>query len=184
MVTWICTADDSDLSPSWPNTTTFDKDMVEGASGNGNFTISVGAGLTLSASWITLSGVPNNNAFESGGTFTVEIDMNCGDADITGKCRCVRLDSSGNILGVRGAFTSTQVMDADRTFSPVAPTWSGVQSCSDRFAIEFEFVESSGMAGTVKINIRVTTAEIITNISKNVGACSAGFIHSQGMVIG
>jgi len=185
MATWIETADDSDLTPSWPSASVFDKDMIEGASGAGNFTFSIPASATRSAAFITIAGVPNNNAFEDGGTFTVEIDMNCGDADVDARCRCVRLDASGNILGVKGAFTGFQTMAADRTFSPVAPTWTGVESCSDRFAIEWEFVENAGMTANVKINIRVTTSEIITDISTDVGACvGGGFVHSQVVTVG
>jgi len=176
MVTYVQTADASDIAPSWPSTSLFDNDMIEGATGNGNFSISVPASTTRAGAFITVANKPNNNAFEDGGTQTVELDVMMGDADVTGKCRCVRVDSGGTILGVKGSFTSTQVMDVSRTFSPVSPTWTGVESCSDRFAIEFEFIESAGMNATLQFNIRVTTAEVISDISEEVGACVAAAV--------
>lgn len=173
MATYVETADDSDLAPSWPNTSIFDKDMIEGASGNGNFTVSVPASTTRSASWITVAGKPNNDDWSPDSTSqTVEINLNMGDVDVTGRCRIVRLSSTGTILQ-SGAFTGTQVMDVSRTFSPVSPVWTS-GACDDRLAIEFEFVESAGMNASLKFNIRTTTAEIIIDIAEDVAACAAG----------
>lgn len=183
MVTYVQTADDSDLTPSWGNTSIFDKDMVEGASGGGNFTVSVPASTTRSAAWITQANEPNNDTWENGGTQTVEIDLNMGDADVTGRCRIVRLDSSGTVLQ-SGVFTGTQVMDVSRTFSPVAPTWTGgEEACDNRLAIEFEFVESAGMNASLKFNIRVTTAEIITSITKDTSGCAAVASALQPLIV-
>jgi len=174
MATYIYTLDVSDLAPSWPQTTLFDYDMFTGASGAGSTNDSIPGSVLRSASFITLAGVPNNNDFENGGTITIRLDVSMGDPDFRGRCRCVRLDSSGNILGVKGAFTGLQVIDQDRTFTPVSPTWTGVESCSDRFAIEWEFENLDSMAHALKLNVRVTTADIVTDISEDVGACVGG----------
>jgi len=180
MPTYVQTADASDLAPSWANTSVFDTDMVTGATGGGNINVTIDASATRSASFITVSGKPNTDAAEDGGTQTVEIDLSMGDPDFTMKCRIVRLDSSGNIEE-SGSFTGTQVMDASRTFSPVSPTWGSAgdaEACSDRYAIEFEIVNADTMSHALKLNIRVTTAEVITDITEDGGTCSAptGFI--------
>lgn len=182
MPTYVQTADNSDLTPTWANTSVFDKDMSTGASGNGNFTFTVPASSTRSSAFITLSGIPDSDGWENGGTQTVEIDVNMGDADVTCRCRIVRLNSTGTILQ-SGSFTSTQVMSASRTFSPVAPTWTGgEEACGNRLAIEFEWVESVGMNATMKLNIRTTTAEVITDITENAGSCAVG-IATQPLIV-
>jgi len=188
MTTYVETADASDLAPSWANTSVFDNDMIEGASGGGNFSAVIPAGATRSASFITVAGVPNNDDWTPDSTTqTVEIDLMMGDADITGDCRIVRLSSTGTILQ-SGSFVGTQVMDVSRTFSPVSPVWTS-GACGDRIAIEFVFVETGGsMSGTMQFNIRVTTAEVIADIPEDVAACVAATalvahpIQTPGMV--
>ena len=171
MATYIYTGDDSDLAPSWANTTLFDYDMFTGATGGGSSNDSIPGSSTRSASFITLVDVPNSDAWESGGTQTIRLDVSMGDADFTGKCRVVRLSSTGTILQ-SGAFTGTQVINADRTFTPVAPTWTGgEEACGNRYAIEWEFVNADSMAHALKLNIRVTTADIVTDITEDGGTC-------------
>lgn len=174
MTVYVETADNSNITPTWPNTSVFDKDMVEGATGGGNFTVTIPSSATRSASWITIANKPNTDAAEDGGTQTVEVDLNMGDVDITGRCRIVRVDTNGNIEE-SGAFTGTQVMTAGtKTFSPVSPTWGtagDAEACSDRFAIEFEFVNAEAMNNSMKFDIRITDAEIITDITEDGGTC-------------
>ena len=180
MTTYVATADNSNITPSWANTSVFDKDMIEGATGGGNFTVTIPASSTRSASWITVVGKPNNDDWSPDGTTqTVEIDLNMGDSDVTGDCRIVRLQNDGTIVE-SGNFVGTQVMSAGtKTFSPVSPTWTS-GACDDRIAIEFVFVESAGMNANLKFDIRITTAEIIADIPEDVGACVAvGFITPQ-----
>lgn len=172
MVTYVQTADNSDITPTWPNTSLWDKDMVEGATGNGNFSISVPGSSSRSGSWITIANKPNNDDWSPDSTSqTVEIDLMMGDADVDGKCRIVRLSSTGTIIEF-GVFTAPQVMDISRTFSPVSPVWT-VGACSDRIAIEFDFINNASMSATIQFNIRTTTAEIIIDIPEEVGACAA-----------
>ncbi len=161
----------SDLAPSWPNASLFDNRMSTTES-TATQAFSVPAGTTRSASFITGAGVPNSDAWENGGTQTVGVDISSGDMDVTARCRIVRLDSSGNIQE-SGAFTATQTMQADRTYSPVSPTWT-TQTCSDRIAIEWEFVETGGhSAGGVTWNVGVGTLDtIVTDITENNGTCS------------
>ena len=129
MTTYVQTADASDIAPSWPLTSIFDVDMVEGATGAGDFTNSIPATSTRSASFITVANKPNSDAFEDGGTQTVELNVNMGDADFRGKCRMVRVSSTGTILGAKGAFTGVQTLVAGTfTFSPLSPTWTGTET--------------------------------------------------------
>lgn len=175
MPTYVQTADNSNRTPSWSNTSVFDKDMFTGAGTPSNFTVTIPASSTRSASFITVTGVPNSDAWEDGGTQTVELDVNMGDADFTGKCRIVRLDTDGNIEE-SGSFTGTQAITtgANLTFSPVSPTWEtagDANACGDRIAIEWEFVNSDTHNHSLKLDIRVTTAEVITDITENGGTC-------------
>lgn len=170
MTTYVETADVSDLAPSWANTSLWDNDMVEGASGGGNFSVSVPGSSTRSGSFITVAAKPNNDDWSPDSTSqTVETDLMMGSVDVTGRCRIVRLSPTGTILQ-SGAFTGTQVMDISRTFSPVSPVWTA-GACGDRIAIEFELVNSNGMNKTIQFNIRVTTAECIIDIPEDVAAC-------------
>lgn len=184
MVTYVETADNSDITPTWPSTSLFDKDMVEGATGSDNFSVSIPASSIRSASFITIANKPNSDAFEDGGTQTVELDVNMGDTDFRGRCRMVRLDSSGNILGVKGAFTSVQTLTPGTfTFLPVSPTWTGTKSCTDRLAVEWEFENLDVHSHTLQLLTRRASAEIITDITEDAGSCAGAatkFINQDG----
>ncbi len=109
----------SDISPYL----TGNREMSVGAGADGSFVVSLGTiEIFEDHGFITLVGVPNNDGWESGGTFTVEVEIDVGNHSIDGSVRIDRIDSDGNIIQ-SGSFTSTQAMNANRTFSPVAPTW-------------------------------------------------------------
>ncbi len=171
MPTYVEQTDNSDLSPSWPNTTAFDKEMSSGAGGDGSVVVSLLSSETKSGGFITPAGVPNSDGWESGGTWTVEIEVDVGNHQITARARCVRLSSTGTILQ-SGAFTGAQVLSATVTFSPVAPTWTGgEEDCANRLAIEVEFIENQVMANSVTIGLGTTANEVITDVDENQGAC-------------
>lgn len=174
MVTYIESDSNSDLSPSWANTTYFDLEMFDdGGETGGIFTGSIPASSLRSASFITVAGNPNNDNWEDGGTQTAELNISKGSMNLRGRCRIVRLSSTGTILQ-SGSFTGFQTLDtgAQLTFSPVAPTFTA-GACGDRIAIEFEFENTdSMMAQDLDINLGNTTTEVITDISKNSGGCA------------
>ena len=175
MVTYTAIQDDttSDLAPSWPNTTLFDNDMSVAANGTAGQVISLAVSEIRSASFISIAGEPNNDSWEDGGTWTVEITITTANMNIRGKCRCVKLDSSGNILGVKGAFTAFQTCQgSSKTFSPVAPTWTGTEACSNRMAIEWEWENiDTMMSQSATIATGTTTEEVITDITQDTGSC-------------
>ena len=121
---------------------------------------------TQSWGFITEANIPNNASWEDGGTWTVEYESITGSHQITGRCRCVRLDSAGNILQ-SGTFTGTQALNADRTFTLTNPSWTnGEEDSGNRLAIEFEFINNDTMNQSVQFGLNTLNNEVITNISK------------------
>lgn len=124
--------------------------------------------------FLTPSGKPNSDSWESGGTHTVEVQVETGDGDMTCDVRIGRCNSSGTILQV-GSFVGTQVMDLDRTFSPVAPTWTGgEEACGNRYFAELLFT-NNGAHGSHFIDVGLGTVanEAITDITEDNGTCAA-----------
>ena len=173
MPTYIEKTTVSDLSPTWPNTTAFDREISSGAGGDGSVVVSLSASETKSGGFITPAGVPNSDAWESGGTWIVEIEIDVGNHQVTARARCVRLDSAGNILQ-GGAFTATQTLDASRTFSPVAPTWTGgEEDCDNRLSVEMDLLENQGMANSVTIGLGTAANELTTDVAEDAGSCGS-----------
>ena len=187
MPTYIVKPTASNVSPSWPNTTQFDAEMSAGTGGTGGNAISLTSSQIKSGSYITVPDKPNNGAFEDGGTQTVEAVLSTASMNIRARCRMVKIDVSGNIIGVKGAFTAFQTFQANRIFSPVSPTWTGTEACTHRLVVEWEFENlDTMMTQSATLATGTVTEEIITDISENSGGCSApaGFAHSQVVVIG
>jgi len=132
-------------------------------------------GGTITRFFVTAAGVPNSDAWEDAGSQTVEIEIDTGDGDITGEVRVGRCDSSGTILQT-GNFTSTQAMDASRTFSPSAPTWTGgEEACGNRYFAEMLFTNNASHGNhSIDIGLGTIANEVITDITENTGGCSAG----------
>lgn len=167
MPTYVQQTTNSDLSPSWLNTTSFDKEISVGAGGDGSVVVSLSSDERQSAGLITPAGVPNTEGWENGGTWTVEIEIDVSNHQIVSRCRVVRLSSTGTVLQV-GSFSDLQTLSASRTFSPVAPTWTGGEDdCDNRLAIEIEFLEVQGMANSITVGLGTTANEVITDVSED-----------------
>lgn len=165
--TRICSDVNSDLSPF----AEFSKRATASES-DGSITVSIGGSATLIGGWIVESGKPNSDIWEDGGTWTLEIETDTGNMFVDGRARCVRLDSAGNVLQV-GAYTSAQDLGPDRTFSPVAPTWTnGEEACGNRLAIEFEMVETGGMPRTLVFGTGTVASELAEDITEDAGSCA------------
>lgn len=175
MPTYIQKTDNSDLAPSWPNTTAFDKVLSTGTGTDSTVTVSLTSSQTKSGGFITPAGVPNSDQWEDGGTWTVELEVTTGNHQITGNCRVIRLDSSGNIIQ-SGALIGTQNLDTTRTFSPVAPTWEAEEACGNRLAIEVVFVEGQNMANSVTLGNGTVLSEVVTDVVENAGGCAAAAV--------
>lgn len=123
--------------------------------------------------FVTEPGVPNNDAWENSGVWTVEVEIDTGDASYTCDVRVGRCDSAGNILQV-GSFIGTQAMDVTRTFSPVAPTWTGgEEACGNRQFVEL-LITNNNAHGSNSIDIGVGTAlnEVIDDLSVDTAGCA------------
>lgn len=174
MPTYVMQTTTSDLSLGGTAT----RDINTSTSTASEFTTSpANGGGTETHYFVTEANVPNSDSWESGGTWTVEVFLGVtgGDIDITCDVRVGRCDSSGTILQT-GSFVGTQAMDADRTFSPVAPTWTGgEEACGNRLFAELLFTNNAAHGGhTVGVEVNTVDNEVITDVTENAGTCSAG----------
>jgi len=164
MPTYIQKIINSDLTP-------FADINKEMSVGSGVDTLIAFSGITTSTpksfGFITISGVPNSTAWENGGTWTVEIQADISNAQINAQIRCIRLDTSGNILQ-SGVFTAIQSLQVDRIFNPVVPTWNGAEENVDnRLAVEILLTTVQSMDQSISIGLGTTDNEVVTTIMEN-----------------
>ena len=126
--------------------------------------------------FVTDAGVPNNDSWENGGTWSVGVEIDSGNALFTCDVRVGRCDASGNILQV-GSFIGTQAMDVTRVFSPVAPTWTGgEEACGNRQFVELLFTNNNAH-GSNTISVGVGSGlgnNVVDDLSVNTAGCMAG----------
>lgn len=122
--------------------------------------------------YVTEPNIPNSDAWENGGTQTVEVEIDAGDSSITCQVRVGRCDSGGTILQT-GSFTGTQTMDVSRTFSPVSPTWTGgEEACGNRYFVELLFTNNAAHGShSLDVGVGTTANEVITDITEDSGTC-------------
>jgi len=174
MPTYIQKIDASDLSLGGAAT----RVLSAGTGTDTNFVSSpANGGGTLTYFFVTDAGTPNSDSWESGGSHTVEIEIDVGNASYTGQVRVGRCNSGGTILQ-QGSFTATQAMDVSRTFSPTAPTWTGAQEdCGNRYFIEFLVTNNNAHgSNSITVGVGTTANEVVTDITEDAGTCSAGFV--------
>ncbi len=172
MPTYIQKTDNSDLSSVFAE---FNKVLSAGTGTDTGITISLTSSEVSAGGFITPAGVPNSDDWEDGGTWTVEIEVDTGNHQITANVRVVRLDDVGNVIQV-GSFIGAQALSSTVSFSPVAPTWEAEEDCDNRLAIEIQFTENQGMANSVTIGVGTTLSEVVTDITENLGGCLATFV--------
>ena len=171
MATYIQKVDASDLSLSGGTAT---RDLTTGTGTDTNFTANpANGGGTETHFFVTIAGVPNSDAWESGGTQTVEVEVDSGDGDIDCDVRIGRCDSSGTILQV-GSFVGVQDMSATRSYSPVAPTWTGgEEACGNRYFAELLFTNNAAHGNhSVDVGVGTTANEVVTDITETAGTCA------------
>ena len=167
MPTYIQKNINSDLTP-FPD---LNKEMSVGSGIDTSIAISgINTSTSRTLGFITPSGVPNSNSWEDSGTWTVEIQTDIGNAQVDAQLRCVRLDTSGNILQ-SGILTATQSLQQSRIFTPAVPIWNdGEESLSNRLAIAIFLTSMQVMDQSVSIGVGTTDNEVITNITENMTA--------------
>ena len=121
--------------------------------------------------FLAASGIPNNDSWESGGTWTVEYRSIVGNHKMQGRARCVRYDSVGNFLQ-SGATTAAQMLSANRTFTLINPTWNtGEEDVDNRLAVVLVVTNlDTTMIQSCTFGVNTLDEEVITNISLIVGA--------------
>lgn len=123
--------------------------------------------------FVTPAGVPNNDTWEDSGVWTVEVEIDNGNASFTCDVRVGRCGPTGTILQV-GSFIGTQAMDVSRTFSPAAPVWTnGEEACGNRQFVEL-LITNNNAHGANSIDIGLGTAanEVIDDLSVDTGGCA------------
>lgn len=172
MPTYIQKTGASDLTLSGGTAT---RDLTAGTGTDTIFnTAPANAGGQETHFFLTVAGVPNSDSWENGGTQTVEVEIVVGDGDITCNVRIGRCNSSGTILQV-GSFVGTQVMDQTRSFSPVAPTWTGgEEDCGNRYFAELLFTNNAAHGNhALDVGLGTIENEVVTDITEDNGTCTA-----------
>jgi hypothetical protein len=183
MTLFYATHNSAHVNPSWPYTTISNIELdnqTDSTTEPNSLLVSIPASGLKSAGFITKSTLPNNDNWESGGTWEQEIEITIAIMDIRGRCRAVMLNSTGSILQ-SGTFSDYQTFQtlSFRTFNFSAPTWTASQACTNLFAIEWEF-ENLNTMFTKETEIRYRSVsspqlyEILTDLSINTASCTGG----------
>jgi len=174
MAVYIAKDITSDVNPiTKDNTPLFDDvDMSTGAGTDGSRGASIPSQTLRSFAFITVAGVPNFDAWESGGIMTIELEVDAGNMNLRARVRIGRINSSGTVLQV-GAYTNFVTLNTSQILSPTSPTWTGAEeACGNRLFMEFE-VENTDtmMALTLTVGLGTLANEIVSNITENAGGC-------------
>ena len=169
MPTYIQKTTNSDLSPF----AEFNREISTGTGTDTGLVVSLSSSELVTGGFITPAGVPNSDDWEDGGTWTVEVEIDSGSHQVTARARVVRLDDVGTVIQV-GSYTSFQILDDNRIYSPVAPTWEAEEDCDNRLAVEIEFSENQGMANSVTLGLGTALNEVVTDITEDAGGCAGG----------
>lgn len=156
--------DTSDLSPF----TDVNRDLKD-ATTNDSANIIVNALDSVYHGWITESGVPNSDMWEDGGTWTVVLNVSAGNFALRGKCRAVRVSSSGTVLQTGNWNTQKILTAGTKTYTVVNPSWNNAEEDVDnRLAVEFEFSNNDEfMQQTLTIGLSDNDDRVDTNIAQN-----------------
>jgi hypothetical protein len=144
-------SDTSDLTPF-----TDENRSIKQATTTTTLTVSLASNETQYWGFTAESGVPNNERWEQGDTWTVEYRNITGNHQIQGRCRCVRLTNGGTILE-SGTWTAYQILTENRIFTPSNPNWNrDDEDASNRLAIEFEFDNVQAMSNSCQFGVNTT----------------------------
>lgn len=172
MPTYIQKTDASDLSLSGGTAT---RDLTTGTGTDTFFSVSpANGGGTETHYFVTVANKPNSDSWEDSGSYTVEVEIDTGDADIDCQVRTGRCNSGGTILQT-GSFTSTQTMDATRSFSVTAPAWTnGEEACGNRLFVELLFTNNASHGGhSIDVGVGTAANEVVTDVTEDNGSCTA-----------
>ena len=170
MPTYIQKTTASDLSLAGATAT---REMSSGTGADTSFNSApANAGGQETHFFVTVPNKPNNDDWEDGGTQTVEIEIDTGDAEMTADVRVGRVNAAGTIIQV-GSFVGTQALDIARTFSPVAPTWEAEEDCGNRLFVEV-LITNNAAHGSHAVDIGLGTAlnEVVTDVTEEASACA------------
>lgn len=182
MANYIHDSVNAHVTPSWPNTTAYDKQMItSGPTGaQVSFTLDeadVGPDQIQTGSAITAAGRPNSDAWENAGTWSLDLEVNVGNMNTRARIRAVMLTSTGTIReqGTFGSFVTTDAGSMNLTCT--APTWAPTEVCSDLAAIEVEHENTdthSSRSLTLDLgeNAGAGLNDAVTSVTEDQGTCA------------
>ncbi len=129
--------------------------------------------------FITLSGVPNSDAWEDGGTNTISFQNNGDNTTCNLSIRIISINSSGTILqtGSYGSPVTMGTSGSNNTVSCTSPTWSHTEACGNRLCIQLKFVDTRSHGSLQSYLMRTGQlsyySTLSSSVSEDAGTCTA-----------
>ena len=142
--------------------------MSDGTGADSTLTVTnVTSSTPKTVAFITPSGVPNSFEWDSGGTWTVTLDIDANNSNVLCKARCVRLTTAGSVLQ-NGDWTATQDLGGNKTFVPIAPSWDrDDDDPTNRLCVELHLSTALGTPQAVGIAMGEANDSIETDIEED-----------------
>jgi hypothetical protein len=155
----------------------FDNQITSIDDGN-TLAVTIAGQSTESSFGYTNAGTPNNADWENG-NWTVEVDVQTANMNITVEPRIDRVSSTGSFLEDSDATVSPQSMGTTgiRTFIFLGATWDA-GNASDRIRVEYVFVNSQHGEQSVTMNVDTTNSEVVGPIEDN----TVGAVETPGVL--
>jgi hypothetical protein len=136
-------------------------------------TVAAGGGAAQNFNFVTPQGQINSDAWESGGSMTVEVRTGTVNL-LRARVRVRRVNALGTVLQ-NGTLTAFQLLtnNTTHTFSPTVPTWTaGQEACGNRLVIQIQFDEAiANNGGSCEFVIGGANSEVVSTITENNGNC-------------
>lgn len=150
------------LEPGTETASTFNVSIASGGANENYF-------------WVTPQGQINSDAWESGGSITIELRTS-GGSNCRARARVARMNRNGTIIqnGTLTAFQTIGAAAATRTFTATVPTWtSAEEDCGNRLVVQIQFGEtlSGGGGANCTVEVGTTNSEVVSTITENNGNC-------------
>lgn len=148
----------------------FNLEISEGIGVDGSVVVTTRpVGGAVLGHFISVAGVPNSDDWENGGTWTVEIEVDVGNMDMTLAIAVARFTLGPPAsIPQTGVFTAFQNLQMSRTFNPVAPVWSlDPDDCEFRLGLTLAFA-SVLLLQSVTIGLGTIANEVTADITEDI----------------
>ena len=140
--------------------------------------VTVSSGGAQNIHFVTPQGTPSSDAWESGGSMTMEVNITAVTGNLRARCRVRRIDSNGSVLQ-NGVFNAFQNLTAPGmfNFTMTVPTWTTAEeACGNRILVTLSFDNTAGGGGTATMELGTANAEVNSPITENSANCRRIFI--------